>query len=433
MITDQQNVIRGGHVDKVITIPDAVPAQRVLNGTPKPATPYLELDLGIVRRQLTAIRAALPGTAIHYAVKCNPHPRVISALAAEGCNFEIASASELDLLLDAGAAQSSLLFSNPVKAPSQIGYAHAKGVTIYAADCVDEVDKLARYAPGACVLFRVDVSNRGSVLPLAGKFGADEGDVADLALFARDRGLVPHGLTFHVGSQALDAGDWRDALLVCAGIMRRLLTVGIRLALVDLGGGYPVPYGAAVVPVSAIGLAVRSGVDELPYPVALAAEPGRFLTAEAGTMVASVIGRADRRGVTWLHLDVGAFGGLMEALETRRGLHYPVLCAHAHATPPRLTAMSITGPTCDSEDTVLIGAPVCSDLRTGDIVHIAMTGAYTTAYASTFNGFPLPAVVTRERVATGGSDPLDGPFHRPLDRMFDRPIDRPIDRPLTRS
>ena len=386
-------------MSQVITLPETLPTQRQLAASPNgPRTPYLVLDLAVVRRQFRALRAALPDIAIHYAVKCNPHPRIISALAAEGCNFEIASATELDLLLDAGAAETTLLYSNPVKSPQQISYAYTRGVRYYAADCADEIDKLAALAPGAGVVVRVDVSNKGSVVPLSGKFGADPADVPALLLLAEANGLVAHGLTFHVGSQALDPNDWRDALVVCGAIMRQLLDVGIRLALVDIGGGFPVPYGGKVTPVTSIGLAVRAGLESLPYAVAVAAEPGRFLTAEAGVMVAGVIGRASRRGKEWLHLDIGAFGGLMEALETRRGLPYPITCTHAHETAPRLTPMSITGPTCDSEDTILNDALVCAELRTGDVVTIGLAGAYTTAYASTFNGFPLPSVITRELV-----------------------------------
>jgi ornithine decarboxylase len=172
--------------------------------------------------------------------------------------------------------------------------------------------------------------------------------------------------------------------------MTVLAAEGVRLSLLDLGGGYPVPYDEPVVTIEEIGAVVASAVAALPYPVQLAVEPGRYLTAEAGTMVATVIGRARRRGADWLHLDIGAFGGLMEALETDRGLHFPVTCRHAHTATPKLIPMAVTGPTCDSEDTVLIGAPLCADLLTGDQVRIGCTGAYTTAYASAFNGFDVP-------------------------------------------
>lgn len=366
---------------------------------PMPATPYLALDVDIVRRQLARIRAALPTAAIHYAVKCNPHVRIISALAAAGCDFEIASVAELDLLLDLGAARDTLLFSNPVKAPAQIAYAYARGVRRFAVDCADEITKLAALAPGASVLIRLDVSNTASVVPLAGKFGATPHDAVNLLSQAARAGLVPYGLTFHVGSQALEADAWSKAIGVCRGVMHALLERGERIQMIDLGGGYPVPYEEPVLAVAAIGKAVTAAIETLPYPVSLAAEPGRYLTAEAGVMSATVIGRASRRGEEWLHLDVGAFGGLMEALETRRTLRYPIRCTHPHGLPPREVSLAVTGPTCDSEDTILLNARVCAQLRTGDVVEIGMTGAYTTAYASTFNGFPLPTVVTRDLVA----------------------------------
>ncbi|MDX6244602.1 MAG: ornithine decarboxylase [Frankiales bacterium] len=369
-----------------------VPGPRVvLLGRP---TPYLELDLDRVGYQLSAMRSALPGVAVHYAMKCNPEPELLALLAAQGCGFEIASAAELRTLLALPGHPvdpAALLYSNPVKPGGHIAEAHRCGVRRFAADCVDELAKLARHAPGAEVYIRVDVSNAASVVPLAGKYGCTPAEAVSLLRQCRGLGLVPYGLTFHVGSQALDAQAWGTAIRSCAEIMTVLMAEGVRLRLLDLGGGYPVPYDESVVTIAAIGAVVRSAVAALPYPVELAAEPGRYLTAEAGTMVATVIGRARRRGVDWLHLDVGAFGGLMEALETDRGLHYPVRCLHGHASAPELLPMSVTGPTCDSEDTVLIDAPLCADLVTGDQVRISCTGAYTTAYASAFNGFDVPS------------------------------------------
>ncbi|MDX6228024.1 MAG: ornithine decarboxylase [Frankiales bacterium] len=356
-------------------------------------TPYLELDLDRVVAQLHAMRRGMPGVAVHYAMKSNPEPAVLAVLLQHGCGFEIASAAELRTLTALGVDPAGLLYSNPVKPVGHIDEAHRAGVRRFAADCFDELVKLARYAPGAEVYVRVDVSNQGSVVPLAGKFGCTPAEAVGLLRQARGLGLVPYGLTFHVGSQALDPRAWESAIGTCGDIMSVLATEGVRLRLLDLGGGYPVPYDSAVPSIAEIGAVVTAAAAGLPYPLALAAEPGRYLTAEAGTMVATVIGRASRRGSDWLHLDVGAFGGLMEALETDRGLHYPVTCLHRHAGAPRLAPMSVTGPTCDSEDTVLVDAPLCAELVTGDLVRIACTGAYTTAYASAFNGFDIPDTV----------------------------------------
>ena len=367
---------------------------RVMNAPHLSArTPYLELDVDRVVAQLHRLRLALPSVAVHYAVKCNPEPAVLARLAAEGCGFEIASAAELRELILLGVDPGGLLYSNPVKPVGHIAEAHQDGVRRFAADSFDELAKLARYAPGAEVYVRLDVSNDGSVVPLAGKYGCTPSEAVSLLRQAGGLGLVPYGLTFHVGSQAVDVRAWSRAIVSCAEIMKTLAAEGIRLQMLDLGGGYPVPYDEAVPDIGEIGRVITEATAQLPYDVLLAAEPGRYLTAEAGTMVATVIGRARRRGTEWVHLDVGAFGGLMEALETDRGLHYPVSCLHGHNGAPRLAPMSVTGPTCDSEDTVLIGAPLCAELVTGDLVRIACTGAYTTAYASEFNGFDMPTTV----------------------------------------
>ena len=335
----------------------------------------------------------MPAVGVHYAVKCNPEPALLARLAAEGCGFEIASTTELRELILLGVDPGELLYSNPVKPIGHIAEAHQDGVRRFAADSYDELAKLERCAPGAEVYLRLDVSNDGSVVPLAGKYGCTSAEAVSLLRQAGRMGLVPYGLTFHVGSQAMEARAWSRAIARCAAVMTTLAAEGIRLQMLDLGGGYPIRYDAAVPDIAEIGRVIADAVALLPYPVSLTAEPGRYLTAEAGTMVATVIGRASRRGAEWVHLDIGAFGGLMEALETNRGLHYPVSCVHGHRNPPRLVPMSVTGPTCDSEDTVLIGAPLCAELVTGDLVRIACTGAYTTAYASAFNGFDLPTTV----------------------------------------
>lgn len=380
-------------MDDVIRLPGSVPAQRP-GSAPRPGsaepTPYLVLDPAVAVAQLQRLRAALPGVDLHYAVKCNPHPALLRALADAGARFEIASAAELDLLVALGVVRADVLFSNPVKPVAHIAHARAHGVRRFAFDSADEVAKLSAAAPGCDAILRIDVSNAASVVPLAGKFGAAPDDAAGLLLQARDAGLRPAGLTFHVGSQALDAAAWARATALCGGILRTLLRHRVVLRLLDIGGGFPIRYDEEVPEPEAIGAALRPALEALPYPLAVAAEPGRFLAGPAGEMVATVIGRARRRGEDWLHLDVGAFGGLMEALETDRALRYPLRCTHEHATPPATVRVHVTGPTCDSEDTVLVDAPVCAALRTGDTVVLGAAGAYTTAYASTFNGFPAP-------------------------------------------
>lgn len=353
-------------------------------------TPYLMVDLGRVRRAYADLRAALPEAAVHYAMKCNPDRRILRALSDAGASFEVASAAELAELIAVGVRPPEVLFSNPVKVPGHVRAARAAGVWRFAVDSDAELDKIAMLAPGAAVYPRLATAGAGSQVPSEGKFGVGEDEAVRLTRRAVSLGLRPYGLTFHVGSQMSDPGAWEAAIARGARVMRELRTAGITIAMLDIGGGFPARYDRDNPDLGTYGRHIRAALDRhLPYPVDLVIEPGRALVAEAGTMVASVIGVARRGDRRWAHLDVGAFNGMMESLETGNRLRYPVSDSRRSRSA---VPFSLTGPTCDSQDTVLHDVPLSADLAVGDRVFIHVAGAYTTGYASRFNGFDVPAV-----------------------------------------
>ena len=351
--------------------------------------PFLALDLDVVEQSYARLRRALPAVDVHYAVKCNPEPAVIGRLHELGAGFEIASASEARLLGALGVAGHELLYSNPVKPSCQIAAAWRHGIDRFAADSRGELEKLDAHAPGSRVYVRLDAADPRSRVPLAGKFGIDAAAALDLLLEARALGLVAHGLTFHVGSQSLDPGAFARAIELAGRVMRAASAHGLRLELLDLGGGLPARYCEPVPSLAAFAAAIDEAVERLPYAIGLTLEPGRSLVAEAGVLVTTVIGVADRLGRRWVHLDVGAFNGMMETLETRRTLVYP-LAWQQRARPRPLGRCAVTGPTCDSEDTMFLDVELPVDLAEGDRLYIGTAGAYTTAYASRFNGFEVP-------------------------------------------
>ena len=224
-----------------------------------------------------------------------------------------------------------------------------------------------------------------------GKFGVQPAQAPELALLARSLGLTPYGLAFHVGSQTMDPRAWDGPIRQCAQIMADLDTCGIRFAMLDVGGGLPVRYDTDPPPLADYAAAINEAAARLPYPVKLACEPGRAIAAPAGTMIATVIGTAWRGGTLRVSLDTGAFHGLIEALESGRQLGFPVTIPAA-GNRPSVPCM-LTGPSCDSQDTILdrVLLPMpCA----GDQILIGNAGAYTTCYSgrSTFNGYPAPAV-----------------------------------------
>jgi ornithine decarboxylase len=352
-------------------------------------TPFLVTDLDAIARRHAAFEAAMPGVATRYAMKCNPSPEILRTLAARGAGFEIASLGELRMLQAIGVDPAEVLYSNPVKPPTHIAEAARAGLWRFSFDSPNELVKIAEHAPGAAVYVRLRVDDTGSVFPLSRKFGTDVEDAYDLMLLARRLGLRPYGVTFHVGSQCTDPKAWHDAIGDAGQLMNMLLADGIELEMLDLGGGFPAHYTSGVPSIDEIGAVVNSAVASLlPYaPGLLVAEPGRHLVAESAVMAATVIGREARGGENWLYVEVGTYNGLMEVLQTPGGWDFPMWTSRPDDTTLLFT---VTGPTCDSTDTIAYGVVLPAGLEVGDVLYIGSAGAYTLAYASAFNGFPPP-------------------------------------------
>jgi ornithine decarboxylase len=351
--------------------------------------PVLFMDLGKVEARYQEITSALPGIDIHYAMKCNPFLPILSRLKSLGSKFEIASANELDDLLTISVEPSSVLFSHPVKPISHIASTYAAGVRCFAFDSTEELAKLAMAAPGAGVMVRL--ASRGVISDVhsEGKFGVDVDTAVTLLSAARERGLRPLGVSFHVGSQMMRPDAWRAPLEEVGQVMDKLSAENTFLELVDIGGGFPAYYDVKPPPLSEYGAVITAGITSLPYPVRAVVEPGRALVAEAGTLMANVIGTATRFGQRWVHLDVGALHGLIESLETNNELRFPIW--DSRNSLARLRCI-LTGPTCDSQDTILFDAELSAGLSVGDRVFIGSAGAYSTVVASSFNGFDPPIV-----------------------------------------
>jgi ornithine decarboxylase len=358
-------------------------------------TPFLACDLGTVLERLERLQAALPQVETHYALKCNPSPEIVSTLLAAGTKFEVASFGELDLLLRCGVKGEDVLYSNTIKPAQHIVKAVKAGVWRFAFDSENELHKIATHAPGASVYVRLRVDDSTSRFPLGRKFGAEAHTARALMLLARELGLVPHGLTFHVGSQCTTPSAWRSALAGASRLMHRLAEDGIVLRMIDLGGGFPARYVDPLVPIEQYGTVIGAALNEvLPYrPESIIIEPGRYLVAESAVLVSSVLGREERAGEEWLYLDVGVYNGLMETQQTLNQWQYPMWTSRSdHATAQRIP-FTVAGPSCDSADTMFLATALPASLGVGDLVMIGSAGAYTLSYASNFNGFPPPTPV----------------------------------------
>jgi ornithine decarboxylase len=351
-------------------------------------TPYLLCDCDTVRDRFAEMQRELPTLEIYYAVKCNPDPTLLRTLLDAGSSFEVASLFELDMVRAVGADPARTLYSNTVKPPAHVSASARAGATRFAFDSRGELEKIAHEAPGAEVYVRLRVDDSRSIFPLSRKFGTSVEEALGLMILADRLGLVPMGITFHVGSQCTEPRAWAAAIAQSGLLMRRLSTSGIHVSMLNIGGGFPARYSDEATPFSAIAAVIEKELHRLPYlPEHIAAEPGRFLVAESATMVTSVIGIEERAGDRWVYLDVGGYNGLMEALQTGGRWKFPLSTT---ADPGTLAPCTVTGPSCDSSDTLFYGVNLPLELQVGDRVMIGSAGAYSTSYASSFNGFPPP-------------------------------------------
>ncbi len=246
-------------------------AQSAAATQPKPR--YLPLDLARARESFQELTAAFPTMTVHYAVKANPHPRLLACLRVAGCQFEAASWAEVRAVIRAGADPSTVLFTHPVKPAGDIARAWKAGVWRFAASGGAELRKIARNAPGSAVLLRID-TGAGGTAGDQGKFGVPPGQVPGLARQARSLGLNPYGLAFRVGSQTMDPRAWHDPIRQCAQIMTALAADGIKLAMLEVGGGLPGRCDTDPPPLAEYAAAINDAAAYLPYPVRLACEPG---------------------------------------------------------------------------------------------------------------------------------------------------------------
>jgi ornithine decarboxylase len=302
----------------------------------------------------------------------------------------VASRAEIEMLANVGVSGDRIFYSNPIKQMSHIQAAVARGVRLFAFDSEAEIEKLAAFGLPLEVYVRMTVPHTGALWPLTHKFGVEPQKAVQLMKLARERGLKPVGLSFHVGSQCMRPETWADALRAVAPAWAGAREAGIDLDLIDLGGGFPAPYTGPVAQPEEVAQAVNRVMGEcVPGAQRVLLEPGRGVSATTTDMVLEVTGIAERPdGQTWLYLDGGVFSGLYEIPDGIRPAVRPIV---SEPRPLCMTTYRLAGPTCDSVDTLFeMRSPM--KLKMGDRLILKNCGSYVYAVGSPFNGFPLPEV-----------------------------------------
>ena len=363
----------------------------------KHGTPLFVVDHDELRRRYALFRRCLPRVQAYYAVKANPDPAIVKTLYDAGASFDVASFPEFMIVHDnirrmpARKRQQwiwdKIIYANPVKDKRTLEKLDRyKPLVTY--DNLAEVGKIKRHAPHAGLILRVSVPNTGSVVELSSKFGASPGEAVDLIEAAFKAGLVVEGISFHVGSQCTNFQNYVQALEVADSLFKEARSRGHpQVRILDIGGGFPAPYDAHVKPFEDLARMLNAEFERLfPPDVEVLAEPGRFLVATAGTLVAEVIGKAVRGGKRCYYINDGIYGTFSGVLFD----HIPYHLKSFRKGKEEICA--VFGPTCDALDTISV-AENLPELELGDFVYSENIGAYSHASSTWFNGFPPAKVV----------------------------------------
>ena len=331
--------------------------------------PVFVLNLQQVENNYQSFINLLPEYKVYYSIKTNPNHEVLQLLYRLGSFFEAVSYAEIDLAFQAGATAEQLLFSAPVKRVQDIEKAHDAGVRLFMADCIMEIDKLAKYAPNSCLILRIKSSDNGAQVKLSSKYGLDSDDVVNLFIYAQKQGLKPYGITFHVGGQNSLVDSWAIMQQKAHDLFAQSKAQSIDLQVLNIGGGFPIQLDANSPHLEEISATLvgtqQSGID-------YCAEPGRIIVGNAAKLVCPVVTVAERKDGTWLYIDASIFGSLF-----MMGFHafeYRITTDHCHLD---VQSYHIASLSCDGRDIIARNVLLPKGIEQNNLLSIDLVGAYS--------------------------------------------------------
>lgn len=349
------------------------------------------VDLSVIATKLNQFREALPQVTPHYAMKCNPDPVVISFLARLGVSFDCASRPEIDLVKSAikdtaplDNVSNRIVFANPCKTPSALGYARSLGIELMTFDCVGELEKISVCYPEALLLLRIAVKDSTALCPLSSKYGAKAGEITTLLEAAKRLGLNLVGVAFHVGSGCTNVNAYVEAIRMSKWIFKFARHYGMYLNVLDIGGGFPGHDDEAPITFMQIADAIRPLIEPMVAGgVRVIAEPGRYFVTSAYTLATEVVLARNPRDVPCYFLSDGVLGSFRDAMLLN--VKYPakvLLRKEAMGHDDQQKPCNLYGPTREVFD--VVGREVSlPTLSRGDWLFFENMGAYTISLSST--------------------------------------------------
>jgi ornithine decarboxylase len=365
-------------------------SEELLELVERNGTPLFILDHNKIRENYRTFKKHLPRVQCYYAVKANSTQQIIETLFNEGSSFDVASYREFMQVYQhikhfekkdkKYYVWDKIIFSNTIKDRSTLRKIREyKPLMTY--DNIDELKKIKEHCDTAGLVLRLKVPDTGSQVEMASKFGSEPGDAQKLIRDAFDMGLTVEGISFHVGSQCTNFNNYTEALAITSEILNDARKKGFNLNLVDIGGGFPVPYDVQVPEFEKLASILNSEFKRLfPEDVQLLAEPGRFIVATTAVLVSEIIGVARRDGKVFYHINDGVY-------HTFSGVVYDHWIPNFRAFKEGETEIcAVVGPTCDSFDKISLSVELPGNLKIGDLLCTDNIGAYSVASSTKFNG-----------------------------------------------
>lgn len=357
----------------------------------KHGTPLFIIDHDVIRKNYRTFKKNLPRVQCYYAVKANSNQQIVETLFNEGSSFDVASYNEFmqvyEYIRNFEEKEKDfyiwdrIIFSNTIKDRDTLRKIK-RYRPLVTFDSKDELKKIKEHCNTAGLVLRLKVPDTGSQVEMSSKFGAEPGAAYNLIKQAFEWGLVVEGLSFHVGSQCTNFDNYTSALTIASAIFNEARKKGYQLKIVDIGGGFPVPYDDRVPKFEQLARVINSEIKRLfPPDVELIAEPGRFIVATAAVLISEIIGKARRDEKIFYHINDGVY-------HTFSGVVYDHWIPNFRAFKRgEKEVCAVVGPTCDSFDKISLSEQLPGNLEIGDYLFTENIGAYSIASSTKFNGF----------------------------------------------
>jgi diaminopimelate decarboxylase len=352
------------------------------------------IDLGAVTKAYSKWVNLLPLVKPYYAVKCNPNPVILDALATLGANFDCASEAEVKTIIEITNDPSRIIFANPCKMSSHIRYARSNDVDLMTFDAEEELYKIKLYHPYTKLILRLAVDDSKSLCRFNSKFGCKLDEVEDLLNITKTLKLDVVGFSFHVGSGCSSADSFYNAIDDCKKAVIIARKLDINISMIDLGGGFPGVDDK--IKFEDIARRINDAIQDFfedgneTKNIQFIAEPGRYFVQRSHTLVLNIIGKKisineNGEKIIIYYLNDGVYGSFNCIFFD----HQTPIVLPFNERDGKQYKSKIFGGTCDSLD-IISKDIMLPDLAIGELVYVENFGAYTSASSSEFNGIQRP-------------------------------------------